>query len=180
MNQPTPAFNRLKIQAVFWLLIVAASPVFAKEALHIGSRGPGGGVVFHVDSDGHGLEAKFNDEPALLTWPAAKAAAGAYGDGWRLPSRVELRLLYQQKALIGGFSNGDYWSAGEHDAERLSGDRHRREAERERDLREHADESGGTDDERDIGQHRRGDEVSEYAALADGNGDGRHVGSLRD
>ena len=35
-----------------------------------------------------------------------------YGD-WYLPSKQELNLLYQQKALVGGFSNSDYWSSSE-------------------------------------------------------------------
>jgi hypothetical protein len=35
-----------------------------------------------------------------------------YGD-WYLPSKHELNLLYQQKVIVGGFSNGDYWSSTE-------------------------------------------------------------------
>ena len=38
-----------------------------------------------------------------------------YGD-WYLPSKHELNLLFQQKAIVGGFSNTDYWSSTEIDA----------------------------------------------------------------
>ena len=37
-----------------------------------------------------------------------------YGD-WYLPSRYELYLLYQQKALVGGFADFPYWSSAEHE-----------------------------------------------------------------
>lgn len=33
-----------------------------------------------------------------------------YGD-WYLPSKFELNLLYLQKAMVGGFSSGKYWSS---------------------------------------------------------------------
>jgi hypothetical protein len=39
-------------------------------------------------------------------------AAVTYGD-WYLPSRHELNLLYLQKAVVGGFSNNNYWSSAE-------------------------------------------------------------------
>jgi Protein of unknown function (DUF1566) len=35
-----------------------------------------------------------------------------YGD-WYLPSKYELNLLYLQKAVVGGFNNGWYWSSTE-------------------------------------------------------------------
>ena len=38
-----------------------------------------------------------------------------YGD-WHLPSKYELNLLYQQKAVVGGFTNYYYWSSSEYDA----------------------------------------------------------------
>ena len=30
---------------------------------------------------------------------------------WFLPSKDELFLLYEQKAIVGGFANGYYWSS---------------------------------------------------------------------
>jgi hypothetical protein len=39
--------------------------------------------------------------------------AGNYGD-WYLPSLAELILLYPQKTVVGGFSNGYYWSSTEY------------------------------------------------------------------
>jgi hypothetical protein len=38
-----------------------------------------------------------------------------YGD-WYLPSKYELNLLYQQKVVVGGFTNINYWSSCENDA----------------------------------------------------------------
>jgi len=38
-----------------------------------------------------------------------------YGD-WYLPSQYELNLLYQQRAVVGGFANNFYWSSSEYDA----------------------------------------------------------------
>lgn len=35
-----------------------------------------------------------------------------YGD-WYLPSKLELNLLFLQRAIVGGFSNTDYWSSTE-------------------------------------------------------------------
>jgi len=35
-----------------------------------------------------------------------------YGD-WYLPSKHELNLLYQQRAIVGGFSGGGYWTSNE-------------------------------------------------------------------
>ncbi len=43
---------------------------------------------------------------------------GGYDD-WYLPSRDELNLMYEQRTVIGGFWNDDYWSSSEdsdHDA----------------------------------------------------------------
>lgn len=79
-----------------------------------GSKGPGGGIVFYVDNSGsHGLEAKTADEAGELDWTAAIIAASAYGSGWRLPTKDELNLLYQQKTVVGGFANDSYWSSTE-------------------------------------------------------------------
>lgn len=36
-----------------------------------------------------------------------------YGD-WYLPSKYEVNLLYAQRAIIGGFSSGTYWSSTEY------------------------------------------------------------------
>ncbi|MDC0339394.1 DUF1566 domain-containing protein [Flavobacteriales bacterium] len=37
------------------------------------------------------------------------------GDGWRLPTKDELNLLYENKNTIGGFvNNTSYWSSSEY------------------------------------------------------------------
>jgi len=46
-----------------------------------------------------------------MSWEDAKKACADLGDGWRLPTRVELNLLYQNKESIGGFDNYEYWSS---------------------------------------------------------------------
>ena len=41
---------------------------------------------------------------------------GVKYDDWYLPSKHELGLLYLQKAVVGGFDDGNYWSSTESDA----------------------------------------------------------------
>jgi hypothetical protein len=56
------------------------------------------------------LEVMSNDL-GQMSWKDAKKACADLGDGWRLPTRVELNLLYQNKESIGGFDNYEYWSS---------------------------------------------------------------------
>jgi hypothetical protein len=72
--------------------------------------------VINLDSSGqHGLEVKSKDEPDAMTWDAAVIAVQKHGAGWRLPTIAELKVMYEQRKLLGGFSDEDYWSATERD-----------------------------------------------------------------
>ena len=87
-------------------------------ALYVpGESGPQGGKVYYVDDSGeHGLEAKAVDETNSLIWSDAVTAASAYGSGWHLPTKTELKMLYEQKNVVSGFAKDDYWSATELDS----------------------------------------------------------------
>jgi hypothetical protein len=83
----------------------------------LGDSGPQGGKVYYVDASGeHGLEAKAADEINLLSWSDAVTTAGAYGSGWHLPTKTELKVLYEHRNVVGGFAKDDYWSATELDS----------------------------------------------------------------
>jgi hypothetical protein len=82
-----------------------------------GDSGPQGGKVYYVDDSGeHGLEAKAADEINSLNWSDAVSAASAYGSGWHLPAKTELKVLYEHRNVVGGFAKDDYWSSTELDS----------------------------------------------------------------
>ena len=87
------------------------------ETYGLGDSGPQGGKVYYIDASGaHGLEAKEADEINSLSWSDAVAAAGAYGSGWHLPTKTELKVLYEHRNVVGGCAKDDYWSATELDS----------------------------------------------------------------
>ena len=48
-----------------------------------------------------------------MNWYEAKKACKNLGDGWRLPTKDELNLLFYNEDEIGGFTNNFYWSSTE-------------------------------------------------------------------
>jgi len=50
-----------------------------------------------------------------MKWDEAKIACAKEGDEWRLPTKDELNILYENKDKIGGFAGSKYWSSTEHD-----------------------------------------------------------------
>ena len=48
-----------------------------------------------------------------MNWDAAMKACADLGDGWRLPNRLELLLMYSKRDELGGFDTGEYWSSSE-------------------------------------------------------------------
>ena len=50
-----------------------------------------------------------------MDWDEAKKACADLGDGWRLPTKDELNVLYENKDNIGGFAGYAYWSSTESD-----------------------------------------------------------------
>ena len=50
-----------------------------------------------------------------MNWEDAMKACADLGDGWRLPNREELNVLYENKDKIGGFGDYGYWSSSEYD-----------------------------------------------------------------
>ena len=60
------------------------------------------------------LEVDKHDFPNRMTGDDAKAACSKLSEGWRLPTKEELNLLYQNKDKIGGFGKfNSYWSSTE-------------------------------------------------------------------
>jgi len=55
-----------------------------------------------------------------MNWDDAMAECEALGDGWHLPTKGELNLLYLNKDAIGGFVKDYYWSSteSEHNADK--------------------------------------------------------------
>ena len=61
------------------------------------------------------LEVAQFDFAQKMNCDEAKAACDKIGEGWRLPTKVELNILFLNKTKILGFSNDYYWSSTEHD-----------------------------------------------------------------
>ena len=59
------------------------------------------------------IEVAQYDFPVKMNWNDAKKACAALGDGWRLPSKEELYILYANQNRISGFSESTYWSSSE-------------------------------------------------------------------
>ena len=49
-----------------------------------------------------------------MYWKDAKKECEKLGSGWRLPTKDELNILYQNKDKIGGFASASYWSSSEY------------------------------------------------------------------
>ncbi len=109
-----------QMAAMAWLVagtLVSMSVCASGSVPVVGEKGPYGGTIYYVDSSGvHGLEAKAADETNLLSWNEAVIAAGVYGDGWHLPTKIELKVLYEHKNSVGAFAKDDYWSLTELDS----------------------------------------------------------------
>jgi hypothetical protein len=79
-----------------------------------------GGIIIELDADQkHGLVVAKVDQVTYadhINWSNSKAQVEAYeagGSGWRLPTRTELELIYENQSTFGlsGFDNRNYWSS---------------------------------------------------------------------
>jgi len=53
------------------------------------------------------------DFPKRMKWKDAVKACTDLGNGWRLPTKDEFNLIYENKDEIGGFGDNFYWSSTE-------------------------------------------------------------------
>ena len=87
------------------------------KSYQVGDTGPQGGKVYFIDKTGeHGLEAKTTDEFNLVNWNDALTVTRAYNSDWHLPTKTELKLLYEHRIIVGNFTKDDYWSSIELDS----------------------------------------------------------------
>lgn len=59
------------------------------------------------------LEIYPHDMPKTMTYVDSEKAVASLGDGWRIPTLDELRLMYKHKEKIGMVSDNFYWSCTE-------------------------------------------------------------------
>lgn len=95
--------------------LISATGTLAPHA--IGDKALGG-TVFYINQFGtHGLVASNVDQAIAAYWSVAQDSISNYENydqegkiyvDWRLPTKFEINLMYQQSALIGGFSDGCY------------------------------------------------------------------------
>ncbi len=78
-----------------------------------------GGIVVDLDKSGkHGLVISAEDLGQAV-WKEAVALCEKYNDadfsGWRLPTKEEFQIIFNNKAQIGGLKNLVFWSGTEYD-----------------------------------------------------------------
>ena len=56
------------------------------------------------------LEIAQYDFPNTMSWSDAKKGCNDLGEGWRLPTKDELYILYLNKKELGNFTDNNYWS----------------------------------------------------------------------
>lgn len=49
----------------------------------------------------------------IMSWDYVMTTCKTLGEGWRLPTRLELMLMYQKRYIINGFADNHYWSSSE-------------------------------------------------------------------
>lgn len=96
--------------------LLCLAQLLRAQSINIGATYEGG-IIFYLDPSGAwGLAAAKNDL-APNYWRQADSICNNLGmekkGNWRLPTIEELRLLYNQRAAVGGFTTGnqEYWSA---------------------------------------------------------------------
>lgn len=108
------------------LLGVACACALQAEPFAIGDK-VGGGVVFHVTDGGmHGLIAASKDLGKLrqseantyVNDPTKHSEEGKVYTDWRLPNLAEIGLLTKKMEVVGGFTDGYYWSSVTMDSSR--------------------------------------------------------------
>ena len=62
------------------------------------------------------LIVSMKDLEGVFTWDEAREEVKKLGEGWRLPTKEELNLMYLHKDKIGGFVESYYWSSTEYGA----------------------------------------------------------------
>ena len=60
------------------------------------------------------IEVAQYDFPKAMKWDDAREVCKKLGEGWRIPTKSEINLLYKNKNKIGGFVNDYYWSSKEY------------------------------------------------------------------
>jgi len=77
----------------------------------------GGGIVIYVNSKGdHGMIVS-GKEVGSVNFEKAQKICAAYEvgsfSGWKLPSKDELNIIYQNRKHLGNYTKGGYWSSSE-------------------------------------------------------------------
>jgi len=61
------------------------------------------------------IEVTRNDLPGKYNWEDAKKTSASLGDGWRLPTKLELAEMFSNRDMIGNFTSNYYWSSSAND-----------------------------------------------------------------
>jgi hypothetical protein len=86
---------------LLFISIALSINVFGQSTVRIGN------LVPNLEDDGD-FEVMTKDL-GRMNWYDAKKACADLGDGWRLPTKEELKILYENKDKIGGFAKYGYW-----------------------------------------------------------------------
>ena len=62
---------------------------------------------------GERIQVGLNDFEKEMNWDEASQACKDIGNGWRLPTKLELEVMYKElyKKGVGNFKVSDYWSS---------------------------------------------------------------------